>query len=81
MDHHTAWGTLRPYHQQPGSLTFRWYDLGAVLAPGQSRALEFAGQMTTTVDQIALAFTSPQNLPQPRVYEAAIRTELGIMAP
>ncbi|MEQ1859147.1 MAG: hypothetical protein ABMA13_04365 [Chthoniobacteraceae bacterium] len=74
-------GTLRPYHQQPGSLTFRWYDLGDVSAPGQPRALEVAGQMTTTVDQIALVFTPPQNLPQPRVYEEAIRTELGTMAP
>jgi hypothetical protein len=32
--------------------------------------------MTTTVDQVALAFTSPSNLPEPGVYEQAIRAEL-----
>lgn len=66
-------GALRPYHQQPGALTFRQYDVGSAVAAGEVRVLEFKGQMTTTVDQVALAFTSPSNLPAPGVYEQAIR--------
>jgi hypothetical protein len=69
-------GSLRPYHRQPGSLTFRQYDLGPAPGSGGIRRLEFKGQMTTTVDQVALAFTSPSNLPDPGVYEKAIRAEL-----
>ena len=69
-------GNLRPYHPQPGALTFRQYDVGGPVAAGKMRALEFKGQMTTTVDQVALAFTSPSNLPAPGVYEQAIRAEL-----
>jgi hypothetical protein len=70
-------GTLRTYHQQPGSLTFRQYDVGDPVPPGTIRTLEFKGQLTTTVDQVALAFTSPSNLPEPGVYEQAIRAGLG----
>ena len=69
-------GDLRKYHPQSGALTFRWYDLAPPAKPGERRALAFGGQTTTTVDQVALAFTSPQNLPDPGVYEAAIRAEL-----
>lgn len=70
-------GTLRPYHQQPGALTFRQYDVGDAVPAGNMRVLECKGQMTTTVDQVALAFTSPSNLPAPGVYEQAIRAELA----
>ena len=70
-------GTLRPYHQQPGALTFRQYDVGGAVSDGNVRVLEFKGQMTTTVDQVALAFTSPSNLPAPGVYEKAIRAGLA----
>jgi hypothetical protein len=69
-------GNLREYHPQSGALTFRWYDLAPPSKPGERRALVFGGQRTTTVDQVALAFTSPQNLPHAGVYEAAIRAEL-----
>jgi hypothetical protein len=69
-------GQLQDYHPQPGALTFRWYDLEESASAGEPRNLEFQGQRTTTVDQIALAFTSPSNLPPPRVYESAIRTQL-----
>lgn len=62
---------------QPGSLTFLWYDLGPEVPPGKRRRLLSAGSFTTTVDQVALAFTSPTNLPPANVYEAAIRKELG----
>jgi hypothetical protein len=65
------------YEPQPGSLTFRWYDVGPAVAPGQRRNLIFKGQFTTTVDQVAYAFTAPANLPPPRVYEEAIRKELS----
>ena len=70
-------GKLEDYHLQPGSLTFRWYDLADQTADGQSRALEAGGQCTTTIDQVALAFTSPSNLPPSGVYESAILAELG----
>lgn len=32
----------------------------------------FTDEFTTTVDQVALAFTSPMNLPDQDVYEKAI---------
>lgn len=70
-------GSLRRYHPQAGALTFRQYDLGVSVAAGHRRNLEFKGQMTTTVDQVALAFTAPSNLPEPGVYEHAIRAELA----
>jgi hypothetical protein len=69
-------GTLQAYHPQAGSLTFRWYDLEGASSRGTPRSLVAQGQHTTTIDQVALAFTSPANLPEPRVYESAIRAEL-----
>lgn len=69
---------LRPYHQQAGTITFRWYDLGESDMTNMIRPLEFIGQLTTTVDQVAIAFTSPKNLPAAGVYEAAIRAELAV---
>ena len=70
-------GRLEEYHPQAGALTFRWYDLAAETADGTQRSLINGGQRTTTIDQVALAFTSPSNLPAPRVYEQAILAELG----
>lgn len=61
---------------QPGSLTFRWYNIAGAVTQGRSRPLTFEGQFTTTVDQVALAFTAPRNLPPPNVYEEAIVAEL-----
>jgi len=69
-------GVLRPYPIQPGSLTVMWYDIGPAVMSGSQRALVRGGQFTTTVDQVALAFTSPSNLPPPQVYENAIRASL-----
>jgi len=69
-------GTLEEYHPQPGAVTFRWYDLALTTNPGVPRPLVAGGKRTTTVDQVALAFTSPSGLPPPRVYEQAIRAEL-----
>ena len=39
--------------------------------------MTLSGQFTTTVDQVALAFTAPMNLPDRNVYAAAINTALG----
>ena len=69
-------GKLQDYHPQAGALTFRWYDLAVENSPGTPHALVAGGQHTTTIDQVALAFTSPSNLPEPRVYEQAIRAGL-----
>ncbi len=69
-------GNLGEIHQQAGSVTMMWYDIGPAVPDGQIRNLNFCGQATTTVDQVALAFTAPSNLPPPKVYEQAIRAEL-----
>lgn len=69
-------GGLRPYPLQPGSLTIMWYDIGQPVDPGNQRDLVSGGQFTTTIDQVALAFTAPSNLPPAQVYEKAIRAEL-----
>ncbi len=75
-------GMLASYHPQPGALTFRWYDLQSE-SPGHGtpRSLDFGGQSTTTIDQVALAFTSPSNLPDPGVYQKAILAELKSPSP
>lgn len=69
-------GNLYAYNLQPGSLSLMWYDVGPAAPIGQLRKLEFKGKFTTTVDQVANAFTSPTNLPDENVYEAAILAEL-----
>ncbi len=69
-------GSLRPYPMQPGSLTILWYDLAPEINHGEPRALVPEGRLTTTIDQVALAFTAPSNLPPPQVYEKAIRDTL-----
>lgn len=70
-------GTLHAYHPSQGTITFRSYELGPTLPAGQHRAVLLSGQFTTTVDQVALAFTSPMNLPDQNVYEAAITAALS----
>ncbi len=69
-------GTLHEYRPGNGTITFRSYQLGGGSPDGQSRDLEFFDQFTTTVDQVALAFTSPMNLPDMNVYSAAITAAL-----
>jgi len=69
-------GNLTEIHQQAGSVTLMRYDIGHEVPEGQIRALEFGGQSTTTIDQVALAFTAPSNLPPAKVYEQAIIAEL-----
>lgn len=69
-------GNLRSYPIQPGALTIMWYDVDSSNATGESRSLLKEGLFTTTVDQVANAFTSPSNLPPAGVYEEAIRASL-----
>lgn len=69
-------GTLRSYSAQPGSLTFKAYDVGPEVAVGQRRTLVPGEQLTTTIDQVALAFTAPTDLPDAGVYQQAIEAEL-----
>jgi hypothetical protein len=69
-------GGLRPYPLQPGALTILWYDIGEPAPAGNIRTLVSVGQFTTTIDQVALAFTAPSNLPPAQVYENAIRASL-----
>lgn len=70
-------GGLRPYPPQPGSLTIMWYDIDAPAPAGSIRSLSMGGTFTTTIDQVALAFTAPSNLPPAKVYEQAIRASLA----
>jgi hypothetical protein len=69
-------GGLRSYPAQPGSLTIMWYDIGPAVPSGEQRELIGVGHLTTTIDQVALAFTAPSNLPPAQVYENAIRASL-----
>ena len=69
-------GNLHEYHPSTGTITFRSYELGPIAPSGYHREMFLAGQFTTTVDQVALAFTSPMNLPDQNVYEAAINAAL-----
>lgn len=70
-------GTLHDYDPGQGTITFRSYELGDPADAGSHRSMNLHGQFTTTVDQVALAFTSPGNLPDRNVYEAAISAALG----
>lgn len=64
-------GSLTRYDNlQPGSLTFMWYSTGN--SPGSGPKLDLEGTFSTTVDQVGLAFTSPQNLPPSGAYQRAI---------
>ncbi len=69
-------GAMMTYRPQPGSITFRSYELDDIGDLGTHRAMRLHGQFTTTVDQVALAFTSPMNLPESDVYADAIRKAL-----
>jgi len=68
---------LLSYNLQSGSLSFMWYDIAEPADAGSLRDLRRGGIFTTTVDQVALAFTSPSNLPPQNVYEQAIREALS----
>lgn len=69
-------GNLYEYALQPGSLSLMWYDIGQEVESGKIRELKAEGVFTTTVDQVANAFTSPSNLPKENVYRDAILAQL-----
>jgi hypothetical protein len=71
-------GNLETYHPHAGSITMRWYTIADRANSGMLRDLVFDGQFTTTTDQVAKALALPENLPPHRVYENAIRAELGL---
>ena len=72
-------GKLLSIPQGPGTVTFKTYRLGDRQADG-NRALEFAQRFTTSVDQIAFAFVSPQNLPAEGAYEQILREKARKLA-
>ena len=63
---------LTEYSMQPGSITFHDYtideDAGSFPFP-----LKFGSSFTTTHDQLALAFSSPQNLPPKNSYTRIVQ--------
>lgn len=67
---------LHNYPIGNGTITFRAYELGDVDQATGQRPLRFDQQFTTTVDQVATAFTSPMNLPPQDVYASAINAAL-----
>lgn len=67
---------LHAYPIGNGTITFRSYGLGDVDPTTHQRPLLFDSQFTTTIDQVATAFTSPMNLPPQDVYAAAIAAAL-----
>ena len=69
-------GKLYEYEMQPGSITFNCYDPDSAGEAGQIRRLVPGKRFTTTVDQVATAFTAPSNLPPAGVYQSAIQAEL-----
>lgn len=71
-------GHLHDYKPGQGTITFRSYELGPEGPQGTQRGMTLHGQFTTTVDQVALAFTSPMNLPDADVYAAAINKALKL---
>ena len=70
-------GKLHEYPLGSGTITFRSYELGPDVPAGQQRDMMLSKRFTTTVDQVAHAFTAPVNLPEQNVYEAAIKAALG----
>ncbi len=67
-------GPMRPYSPHRGSITFLHYSLAE--PEFGLRALKLDGQMTTTIDVVATAFTSPTNLPPAGAYRDAISAAL-----
>jgi hypothetical protein len=67
---------LSSWPMRPGSLTFRWYSLGAAKQPGTIRPLRMDGQFTTTVENLKEAFNSTLSLPAMGVMGATIQAAL-----
>lgn len=69
-------GDLLEYPRGPGTVTFHSYSLGEE-QKNQPRALLQSRTFTTTVEQIAFAFVSPQNLPTMGIYEETLTQRLS----
>jgi hypothetical protein len=66
-------------HQYPlgaGTVTFLAFELSGPRGAGQIRPMKKPTIFTTTIDQVALAFTAPRNLPDAGVYELAANLAL-----
>lgn len=68
---------LLEYQRQPGSLTFKWYNINDFQEHGRPRRLVCDGEFTTTVEQVAQALGGQQSLPPAGVYEKAIKQEFA----
>lgn len=64
--------SLAEYSPQPGAITFHDYTLD-LLSTKRPYPLALGSSFTTTHDQLALAFSSPQNLPQKNSYSKVVR--------
>ena len=67
---------LHAYHPSTGTISFRSYELGPPVSLDHHRDMRLSEQFTTTVEQVAIAFTSAMSLPDQNVYEAAINAAL-----
>jgi len=63
---------LAEYSLQPGSITFHDYTLDTA-SEERPFPLKFGSSFTTTHDQLAMAFSSPQNLPPKNSYSAVVK--------
>ncbi len=68
---------LLRYPKGPGTVTFKPYDLVAKADGAPGFELRAGEELTTTVEQIAFAFVSPRNLPEPNVYELTTGGDLA----
>lgn len=73
-------GRLLEYPAAAGTITFKPYDLLQEHPESDVNVLEARPAFTTTVEQIAFAFVSPQNLPEAGVYEQVIANNLSKIA-
>ncbi|MGR3609274.1 MAG: hypothetical protein ACU0BN_10530 [Sulfitobacter sp.] len=71
--------SLLEYPKGPGTVTFHSYQLAETWPSGE-RPIELVTEFTTTVEQIAFAFVSPQNLPPLGIYEDTIAAKLAALS-
>ncbi len=64
-------GALHEYNPQPGSITFHDYTIDTS-SEEKPFPLVFGKSTTTTLDQLYLAFSSPQNLPPKDTYSKVV---------
>ena len=71
--------SLLEYPKGPGTITFHSYQLAEEWR-GAERPLVPVTEFTTTVEQIAFAFVSPQNLPPLGIYEDTLSAKLSALS-